>query len=386
MFTIPCFSPGHIGRFVDRIGRLFRVWLALLVLGLCGVAATGVAFAAETRRSEPVRVAVYDVPPYGYVQADGAISGISVDLWRRIAGEMGWQFELTPVSDMDAILGGLEHGRYDAAIGAITITPDRAERVDFSYPAHRSGVAVAFRRETGLVSELMSYAAAAADLGALIFAILTMLFLTGIVMWYIERPNRSAPAEAGTESSVVNLRDGIYWAVVTMTTVGYGDKTPKTHYGRLIAIVWMLSSVVLVSLLSTSMVSRLTAERVESSGGAATVDLVGKTLAAAVHSSGAEYLDAMHLPYTKYQNLSDALDALANGQANAVVNSVGALQYFIANRYAKRVQMPQGLLAPAYMAVALPEHSPLKKPIDRALMKITAGAEWRALEERFFGH
>jgi len=319
------------------------------------------------------------------VQADGSISGISVDLWRRIVGEMEWQFELTPVSDMEAILSGLEQGPFDAAIGAITITPERAERVDFSYPAHRSGVAVAFRKETGLLAELMSYGAAAADLGSLILVILTMLFLTGIVMWYIERPNRSAPAETETESSVVNLRDGIYWAVVTMTTVGYGDKTPKTHYGRLIAIVWMLSSVILVSLLSTSLVSRLTAERVESGTGGAAVDLTGKKLAAAVHSSGAEYLDELHLPYTKYQNLPEALEALANGQSNAVVNSMGALQFFIAKRYAKRLQMPQGLLAPAYMAVALPEHSPLKKPIDRALMKITAGAEWRSFEERFFG-
>jgi hypothetical protein len=30
-------------------------------------------------------VAVYDVPPYGYFDTDGSISGISVDLWRRVA-------------------------------------------------------------------------------------------------------------------------------------------------------------------------------------------------------------------------------------------------------------------------------------------------------------
>jgi ABC-type amino acid transport substrate-binding protein len=46
--------------------------------------------------------------------------------------------------------------------------------------------------------------------------------------------------------------------------------------------------------------------------------------------------------------------------------------------------MPQGLLAPAYMAVALPARSPLRRPIDRALIKITTGAEWRTLEEKYF--
>jgi hypothetical protein len=42
------------------------------------------------------------------------------------------------------------------------------------------------------------------------------------------------------------------------------------------------------------------------------------------------------------------------------------LQYFIAKRYAKALELSQGLLAPAYMAIALPQHSPLKRPIDRA--------------------
>ena len=221
-----------------------------------------------------------------------------------------------------------------------------------------------------------------AELSPLIIVILTMLVLIGLVMWLIERRVHSA-AQA-SESSVATLRDGLYWAVVTMTTVGYGDKTPKTTSGRVVAIFWMLSSLVLVSLLSTSLVSRLTAERVESRDLAASIDLRGKRLAAVARSSGAEYLDELHLQYTKYKDLPEALNSLADGQSNAVVNSVGALQYFISKRYARALEMPQGLLAPAYMAIALPEHSPLKKPIDRALIKITNGAEWRTLEERFF--
>jgi len=201
-------------------------------------------------------------------------------------------------------------------------------------------------------------------------------------MWIVEQRARSAAH--GSESSVVSLRDGLYWAVVTMTTVGYGDKTPKTTLGRVVAILWMLSSLVLVSLLSTSLVSRLTAERVESRDPAASIELKGKKLAAVARSSGAEYLDELHLQYTKYKDLPEALDSLATGQSNAVVNSVGALQYFISKRHARTLEIPQGLLAPAYMAIALPEHSPLKRPIDGALIKITNSTEWRALEERFF--
>jgi polar amino acid transport system substrate-binding protein len=340
------------------------------------------AFAAELREVQSLRVAVYNVPPYGYVDSDGSLSGVSVDLWRRLAGEMEWHYQLIPIADMEAILGGLEQGRFDAAIGAITITPERAARVDFSYPAHRSGVAIALKKDAGPMFALVSYGTAVSELAPLIAVTLAMLILIGIAMWIVEQRARLANQES--ESSVVSLRDGLYWAVVTMTTVGYGDKTPKTTLGRAVAALWMISSLVLVSLLSTSLVSRLTAERVEARNFAASIDLGAKKLAAVSQSSGAEYLDQLHLPYAKFKDLPEALDSLANGPSTAVVNSIGALQYYVSLRYAKSIEIPQGLLAPAYMAIALPEHSPIKKPLDRALIRITNTPEWRSLEERFF--
>ena len=52
---------------------------------------------------------------------------------------------------MEDVLSGLQNGTYDIAIGAITITPERLARVDFSYPTHRSGVAAVFaKRGTGM--------------------------------------------------------------------------------------------------------------------------------------------------------------------------------------------------------------------------------------------
>ena len=370
-------------RIARCLGSLFRLLLVLVAFGASLTAPLDCALAVERRPTAPLRVAVYDVPPYGTVGSDGALSGLSVDLWRRVAEELEWEYRLTPVSQMETILSGLEQGRFDAAIGAITITPEREARIDFSYPTHRSGVAVALPKETGPLAAIVSYVTVAADLGTLIVGIFTLLLLLGVVIWLIERPGRSS--KPPPEDSVVTLRDGLYWAVVTMTTVGYGDKTPKTPLGRLVAVVWMLSSVALVSLLSASLVSRLTAERVENSSIRAESDLTGKKLAAVAHSSGAEYLDELHLKYEKYDNLAEALSSLANGQSNAVVNSVGALQYLVAARFAQVIRVPRVLLAPAFMAIALPDNSPLKKPIDRVLIKITASPEWKSVEELYFG-
>jgi ABC-type amino acid transport substrate-binding protein len=329
----------------------------------------------------PLKVAVYDVPPYGHVEPDGSIDGLSVDLWRRAAESLGREYHLVPVTQMEDILKGLERKDYDAAIGAITITPARLAQVDFSYPAHRSGVAVAVRQDAGPMSALASYGSVLGELTPLVALTFALLIVMGVAMWLAERSMRPH----GHESVVDTLRDGIYWAVVTMTTVGYGDKTPKTTAGRVIAVVWMLASVALVSILSTSIVSRMTAERVVGGLRLTEADLAGKQLAAVAHSSGAEYLDERHLRYASFDDLAAALTALGRGEADAVVNSNGALQYLAATRFKTTIRPPQGVLEPAYMAIALPPGSPLKKPIDEALVGITASQEWRQVEDGYFG-
>ncbi len=336
----------------------------------------------QFRRSQdaPLKVAVYDTPPYGHVEPDGSIDGVSVDLWRRAAESLGREYHLIPVAQMEEILKGLERRDYDAAIGAITITPALLARVDFSYPTHRSGAAVAVRQDTGPMAALASYGSVLGELTPLIALTFALLIVMGVAMWLAERPMRPH----GHESVVDTLRDGIYWAVVTMTTVGYCDKMPKTTAGRAIAVVWMLAGVALISILSTSIVSRMTADRVVGDLRLTEADFAGKRLAAVAHSSGAEYLDERRLRYAPFDDLPASLTALERGHADAVVNSIGALQYLVATRFKDTIRPPQGVLEPAYMAIALPPGSPLTKSVDEALVGITANQEWRADRGQLF--
>lgn len=60
-----------------------------------------------------------------------------------------------------------------------------------------------------------------------------------------------------TNANIANVSDGLWWAVTTVTTVGYGDRFPVTAAGRAFAVVLMLVGVGLFGLLAASLASFL---------------------------------------------------------------------------------------------------------------------------------
>jgi voltage-gated potassium channel len=81
---------------------------------------------------------------------------------------------------------------------------------------------------------------------AVIFIAILLLFLSSIAILQVE---------VAQDSNIKTPSDALWWAIVTMTTVGYGDKFPTTTIGRIIASVLMVSGVGLFGTLSGSVAS-----------------------------------------------------------------------------------------------------------------------------------
>ncbi|MFC2026763.1 potassium channel family protein [Chloroflexota bacterium] len=63
--------------------------------------------------------------------------------------------------------------------------------------------------------------------------------------------------EAGVNASINSFTDALWWAVVTITTVGYGDMVPVTAAGRAVAIVLMFGGIAFFSGVTANMASFL---------------------------------------------------------------------------------------------------------------------------------
>jgi ABC-type amino acid transport substrate-binding protein len=331
-------------------------------------------------QDRPLQVGTKEAPPFAMRRADGTWTGIGVELWKRVAADLGLKYEWRALP-LPALLRGVEKGTLDAAVAAISVTAEREQQIDFSHPYYSSGLAIAVSAEPeGWFRQFLRNLFSVEFL-RIVGLLLLLLLATGLAVWLLER--RRNPEQFGGRG-IRGIGAGLWWSAVTMTTVGYGDKAPRTAPGRLVALVWMFVGVVLVAGFTAAMASSLTVLHFESRV-QGPQDLPGVRVAAVTESTGASYLDRNGVRYTGYRNASVALEALVRGEQDAMVYDEPLLRY-LANRELKgQVTVLPRVFARQDYAIALPPDSPRRERINQAVLRETTSDEWVELIQRYLG-
>ncbi|HQP47192.1 MAG TPA: ion channel [Spirochaetota bacterium] len=99
----------------------------------------------------------------------------------------------------------------------------------------------------------------------LVISFILVVSVFGIAVYYIERNN--------PETLIRSMADGIWWGIVTITTVGYGDKYPVTWAGRVVGIIIMGSGVILTVIISGTIASILVERKMREGKGLKKIEL-----------------------------------------------------------------------------------------------------------------
>ena len=84
------------------------------------------------------------------------------------------------------------------------------------------------------------------------FAITIKVFLASIFVAYISAVQITITERAVDGSNIKNFGDGLWWAITTVTTVGYGDRYPTTTEGRCLAVGLMIMGISLMGVITAS--------------------------------------------------------------------------------------------------------------------------------------
>jgi voltage-gated potassium channel len=87
------------------------------------------------------------------------------------------------------------------------------------------------------------------------FAITVKVAITAVFVAYISAVQITISERNVDGSNIKSFEDGLWWAVTTVTTVGYGDRFPTTTEGRLLAVLLMLVGISLVGVITASVAS-----------------------------------------------------------------------------------------------------------------------------------
>ncbi len=323
-------------------------------------------------------IAVRRIEPFAFPTPSGW-SGYSIDVWQAAAAQLEIPYDYVEVGTVSEQLDAVRTGRTDAALGAISITAEREAEFDFSFPMYDSGLQVLVRpTDQGFWAQMLALFSSTVLL--LLLALVVLLVIVGHIVWLIERrTNDDFP-----HSYRAGVWEGIWWAIVTMTTIGYGDRVVQSRWGRLVAMVWMLVGLVLVAHFTAVITSALTIDRIRSEVRSIS-DLYGRNVVTVADTSAARFLESVDLPARPLPDVDEAFAEVASGQAEAFVYDAPVLRYLTQTRGDDTVEVVGPLLQPQGYGMAFRPGNPLVEPLDLELLQLRENGTTEELDRRYFG-
>lgn len=322
----------------------------------------------------PLNIYVDTITP-DVIEKDGKITGFDIEIWEEIAKDNGFEYtyNLVPFSD---IINKVENGYNNVGIAAITKTSDREKRINFSHHYMDSGLHIAVCANTGnnVINSIIS-----APLMKPLLYLLIFIIICGHILWL---------AEKGCPEINDNYFPGIFealWCVhATITTVGYGDKSPKTWTGRICAAIIAYTGIAACTVVISLLSSTLTTQKIKYDVSCLN-DLKGKIVATKIGTTSEDILRLTGASVESFEDIDNAYTALINKEVKAVVFDAPNVLYFSKNEGKDKVEVVGDVFEKQYYGFAINKNnSSLEEKINKSLLKLRESGKYDIIYNKWF--
>ena len=331
-----------------------------------------------------LHVAARTLPPF-VIYDRATYSGFEVDLVELIAAHLGMAVEIYAVDTVAKQVDDINRGVADVGLGGVAITGPREEAIDFSLPLLDTGLTIMTPTSgsEAVWDRILVFlrAISGSDLPWLLVVFAVAVLVAAHLIWWLERnhnPDFAVPYRRG-------IWDSFYWSVVTMSTVGYGDKVARGRWGRLFALIWIaLGNLVFASFTAAIASSLAVSELRGDIDGPA--DLPGNRIATVHDSAGFDYLTGIGVGPVTVHDVDHAYDLLAQGEVDAVVFDAPVLRFHVSRRGGGKVTTVGPLFDKVQYGLMVSEDdAALRERIDLALLDLIESGTYKQLHDRWFG-
>lgn len=362
--------------------RIFR-WIAFFLF--LYLYSFGQLFAQNKRTSASASPKTFIVGVAGdapFVTKHGdALEGIAVEVWQSLASDLDIRDSLVFFTDVPTALEAMEAGKLQAVTGPVSITSDRAVQMQFSQPYFYSGNSILSRTEEPTMWERVQpfftkkfFAAA--------FIFICILGIVGTLFWLVERERNQ---EQFPRLPAKGIANGMWCAIVTMSTTGYGDKAPVTFWGRLIAGIWMVISIIFATTMVAGIASTLTLTGMNTSVISNLDQLAGKRVAVVKDSPADDLTEDYGGKIVGIQTLKEGYDLLKEKKVDAVVFDRPELLYYFKKHPDEEVAVSRESFGRGGYGIALPLNNKIMHQLDIELLKLNESGRLSQIIDSWLG-
>ena len=328
--------------------------------------ASALAIAAAAGQSPKLRVGVAPVEPLVVEGAGGVYDGLAVRLWGAVAGRADLTYDYV-AAPRDSARAMLRRGDVDVYLVA-TPTTGSLDTAPHSPIYFSSNLAVASRGGGNAFLRVVR-GLFQPRFFQIVLALSVLLLIIGLIIYLVER---KANAEEFGGKPLEGIGAGFWWAGVTLTTIGYGDKAPRSFWGRVVAMLWMLVGLAVSATLTAALVSLA-----EGSGGRLNLpgDLEGARNVIVEGHELRPFLERLDLPYETVPDLAAGFRRVADEGADYLVANEMELDHYVAN-HSVDLAVQSTRLEPNYYALGFRRNLPQADTLSRLVTEVTQSGAW----------
>ena len=212
-----------------------------------------------------------------------------------------------------------------------------------------------------------------------VLALVGIAIGVGVVVWLLER-GKTEHFRGGAKG----LGTGLWWSAIAMTQAGAAQNAPATLPGRIVAIGWMIASIIVIAVFTAGITSTLTKRELQGMVHDMN-DLRSTRVGAPAGSAPADYLDHQRISYRGFGGPQEGLKALQAGAIDAFVYDRPLLTWLVLRDFSSTLRMLDITFDNQNYAIALPKGSPLRDVINLPLLEETESDWWQQTLFQYLG-
>jgi polar amino acid transport system substrate-binding protein len=361
-------------------GILLLLLPALLIAAQVAQVIAAPAKDQETLPARPLIVAVQHDGTYTQKDKDGNWTGPMVDFWALVAQELKRPYVFKQMS-LNSIITALQSGAIDVAASTMFITAEREKLFELSTPIGEGRPALLtiykVKHEHPWIEAVEIFLSWRTV--RVICFLLAVVICLGIAMWLIERKENP---EDFSRTFFGGAAAGIYWAGSTLASGLCLGINLKTLRGRFFGLIWMMVCALALSAFIASLTHSLT-DQLQETQALDDTDLRYMRLGVKKGSVQAQMIKERGGYHTLFDTDEEAVNAVLTNQIDGYLCPEARAYHFANYAFNGRVSVYETSLKGYLYALAMPKGSPLRRPINVAILKLLDKSVWESLVERY---